>query len=84
MSTGLTIARNVDLQPTSPQRDAQDIPNALLARPEAALAHAAAHGQWSVNIGVYPMPRWKSVGIDDLDAFEYAQWLAQRHPEWAA
>ena len=34
---GQTIARIVDLQPTSPLRDAQDITNALLARPEAAL-----------------------------------------------
>lgn len=84
MSTGLTIARIVDLQPTSPQRDAQDITNALLARPEAALAHAAAHGLWSVNIGVHPMPRRKSVDIDHLDDFEYAHWLTQRHLEWAA
>jgi N-acylneuraminate cytidylyltransferase len=50
----------------------------------AALAHAADRGLWSVNIGVYPMPRWKSVDIDDLEDFEYAQWLAQRHPEWIA
>lgn len=34
---GQAIARIVDLQPTSPLRDAQDITNALLARPEAAL-----------------------------------------------
>ena len=45
----------------------------------AALAHAAEHGLWSVNVGVHVMPRWKSVDIDDLDDFEYAQWLAQRH-----
>lgn len=45
----------------------------------AALAHAAEHGLWRVNMGVYVMPRWKSVDIDDLDDFEYAQWLSQRH-----
>lgn len=137
---GQTITRIVDLQPTSPLRDAQDITHALQARPDAALtvsvreagdnpyfnlveqgadgwvhlckgsgntrrqdapavyalngsiyvwqraalSHAAEHGLWSVNIGVYPMPRWKSVDIDDADDFEYAQWLAQRHPEWTA
>jgi hypothetical protein len=25
------------------------------------------------------MPRWKSVDIDDLEDFEYAQWLHARH-----
>jgi N-acylneuraminate cytidylyltransferase len=50
-----------------------------------ALAHAAEHGMWSVNIGIYTMPRWKSVDIDDLEDFEYAEWLAQRHAtEWGA
>ena len=44
-----------------------------------ALAHAARHGLWSVRIAPYPMPRWKSVDIDDLEDFEYAQWLHARH-----
>ena len=43
------------------------------------VAHAAEHGLWSVNVGVHVMLRWKSVDIDDLDDFEYAQWLSQRH-----
>ena len=45
----------------------------------AALSHAALHGMWSVRIAPYPMPRWKSVDIDDLEDFEYAEWLAERH-----
>jgi N-acylneuraminate cytidylyltransferase len=45
----------------------------------AALAHAAIHGLWSVRIRAYLMPRWKSVDIDDLEDFEYAQWLHARH-----
>ncbi|WP_372658172.1 acylneuraminate cytidylyltransferase family protein [Hydrogenophaga sp.] len=45
----------------------------------AALAHAAEHGLWSVNMGVFEMPRWKSVDIDDLDDFEFAEWQALRH-----
>jgi CMP-N,N'-diacetyllegionaminic acid synthase len=44
-----------------------------------ALAHAAVQGLWSVRIARYDMPRWKSVDIDDLDDFEYAQWLQARH-----
>jgi CMP-N,N'-diacetyllegionaminic acid synthase len=132
---GQVIGRIVDLQPTSPLREPQDIADALQARPEAALtvsvreaddnpyfnlvepgpggwmqlskgaggtrrqdappvyalngsiyvwqraalAHAAEHGLWSVDMAVYRMPRWKSVDIDDLDDFEYAEWLAQRH-----
>ena len=44
-----------------------------------ALSHAAVHGLWSVDIGVYVMPRWKSVDIDDLEDFEYAEWLIARH-----
>jgi hypothetical protein len=27
------------------------------------------------------MPRWKSVDIDDLEDFEHALWLHQRHAE---
>lgn len=132
---GDRIARIVDLQPTSPLRDAADIAAALRARADAdlvvsvapsqdnpyfnlveagadgwmhlskgngsarrqdvsavyalngsiyvwqreALAHAAAHGMWSVKIATYVMPRWKSVDIDTLEDFELAQWLHARH-----
>lgn len=44
-----------------------------------ALAHAAIHGLWSVALAPYVMPRWKSVDIDTLEDFEYAQWLFGRH-----
>lgn len=44
----------------------------------AALARAALHGMWSVKAAVYVMPRWKSVDIDTLEDFEYAQWLHER------
>jgi N-acylneuraminate cytidylyltransferase len=45
----------------------------------AALAHAAVHGLWSVAVSPYVMPPWKSVDIDTLEDFEYAQWLYERH-----
>lgn len=45
----------------------------------AALAHAAIHGLWSVAVAPCVMPRWKSVDIDTLEDFEYAQWLYDRH-----
>ena len=45
----------------------------------AALARAADRGLWSVRVGAFVMPRWKSVDIDDLEDFEYAQWLHARH-----
>ena len=129
------IARIVDLQPTSPLREAQDITLALNACPDmpltvsvrqaqdnpyfnmvergadgqmalckghgstrrqdspdvyalngsiyvwqrAALAQAAVQGLWSVQLGVVEMPHWKSVDIDDLGDFEYAEWLYYRH-----
>jgi N-acylneuraminate cytidylyltransferase len=138
-SLGHVIARIVDLQPTSPLRQASDISAALAAHPQAplvvsvreaadnpyfnlveagadgwvhlskgqgntrrqdapamyalngsiyvwqrtALAHAAVHGLWSVDMGVCVMPRWRSVDIDDLEDFEYAQWLAARHKDAA-
>lgn len=44
-----------------------------------ALAHAAVHGLWSVTVAPYVMPRWKSVDIDTLEDFDYAQWLFDRH-----
>lgn len=45
----------------------------------AALTRAAEHGLWSVRVAPHPMPRWRSVDIDDLEDFEYAQWLYERH-----
>lgn len=131
---GESVARIVDLQPTSPLRDADDIAAALRTRPDAqlvvsvapatdnpyfnlveqggdgwvhlskgegsarrqdlppvyalngaiyvweraALAHAARQGMWSVKVAPYVMPRWKSVDIDTLEDFEYAQWLFER------
>jgi len=45
----------------------------------AALAHASAHGLWSVTVAPYVMPRWKSADIDTLEDFEYAHWLFDRH-----
>jgi N-acylneuraminate cytidylyltransferase len=44
-----------------------------------ALAQAAASRLWDVEHALYVMPRWKSVDIDDLDDFDYAQWLYARH-----
>ena len=134
-SQGESVARIVDLQPTSPLRESSDITAALQARPDAqlvvsvaeaadnpyftmvepsagglvhlskgngaarrqdvppvyalngsiyvwqraALAHAAVHGLWSVTVAPFVMPRWKSVDIDTLEDFEYAQWLYDRH-----
>jgi CMP-N,N'-diacetyllegionaminic acid synthase len=43
------------------------------------LAHAARHGLWSVRVAISPMARWRSVDIDDVDDFEYAEWLYARH-----
>ncbi|MBC5768393.1 acylneuraminate cytidylyltransferase family protein [Ramlibacter albus] len=132
---GETIARIVDLQPTSPLRDTADIELALQTRPDVdlvvsvaeahdnpyfnlvergadglvrlcagegnlrrqdapqvyalngsiyvwhrpALAKAAKQGMWSVRMAPYVMPRWKSVDIDTLDDFDYAEWLYVRH-----
>ena len=134
---GQRIARIVDLQPTSPLRETQDIMKALLACPDmpltvsvrqaqdnpyfnmverdadgdislckgsgktrrqdspavyalngsiyvwrrAALAQAALGGLWSVKLGVMEMSDWKSVDIDDLSDFEYAEWLYYRHKD---
>ncbi len=126
----------VDLQPTSPLREASDIAQALLCQPDtelvvsvspaadnpyfnlvepdsagwlrlskgdgstrrqdapavyalngslyvwqrAALRRSAGSGVlWGNRIAAYVMPRWKSVDIDDLDDFEYAEWLYIRH-----
>lgn len=132
-STGIAVARVVDLQPTSPLRTVADIQAALrvpgadlvasvcAARDNpyfnlveaqadgsvrlskgsgadrrqdlpavyalngaiyvwqrAALAHAAVHGLWSVRVAPYVMPPERSVDIDDLQDFEYAEWLHAR------
>lgn len=44
-----------------------------------ALKQASTEGLWSVKMGVYEMPAWRSVDIDNLEDFEYAQWLYNRH-----
>jgi len=63
----------------------QDLPRvyalngSIYAWQRGALSHAAAHGMWSVTVAPFVMPRWKSVDIDTLEDFEYAQWLYERH-----
>lgn len=43
------------------------------------LRDAAQQGLWSVpHIGIFVMPRERSVDIDDLEDFEYAEWLLSR------
>lgn len=44
----------------------------------AALARAARDGFWSVPARAYPMPRERSVDIDDRFDFELAEWLYRR------
>lgn len=44
----------------------------------AALPKAIAEGFWSVRARPYAMPRRRSIDIDGLEDFEYAQWLLQR------
>ncbi|MBN2692035.1 MAG: acylneuraminate cytidylyltransferase family protein [Burkholderiaceae bacterium] len=136
---GQTIARIVDLQPTSPLRapvdldgclaraDAPDAPGLVLtvfdsgfnpyfnlveqqpdgsvsiskggghtARQSAppvwalngsiyvwrreALAHAARHGLWSVNVAAHAMPPQRSVDIDTADDFALAEWRHNQQP----
>ena len=43
-----------------------------------ALPRAIEQGFWSVRVRAFPMPRERSVDIDDLADFEYAEWLLQR------
>lgn len=47
----------------------------------AALARAALDGLWSVRMAPYVMPRWRSVDIDDLEDFDYAQWLWRKNQD---
>ena len=42
------------------------------------LARAALHGFWSVSMRACPMPRRRSVDIDDADDFELAEWLFRK------
>lgn len=44
----------------------------------AALARAAREGFWAVPARPYVMPRARSVDIDDLDDFVWAEWLCHR------
>ena len=46
-----------------------------------ALQRAATQGFWSVKAIACPMPRERSVDIDDIFDFEFAQWLYLRHKE---
>ena len=73
LSKGQGTARRQDVPPV------HAVNGAIYVWQRAALAHAAVHGMWSVNAAVYVMPRWKSVDIDTLEDFEYAQWLHDRH-----
>ncbi len=72
LSKGQGTARRQDVPPV------YALNGSIYVWQRAALARAAAHGMWSVNAGVYVMPRWKSVDIDTLEDFEYAQWLHER------
>jgi N-acylneuraminate cytidylyltransferase len=45
-----------------------------------ALPRAIRDGFWSVRVTPFPMPRNRSVDIDDADDFDYAQWLLAREP----
>jgi CMP-N,N'-diacetyllegionaminic acid synthase len=43
-----------------------------------ALPRAIRDGFWSVCVKGFPMPRRRSVDIDDIEDFDYAQWLLAR------
>lgn len=46
-----------------------------------ALAHAARHGLWSVQVAAHVMPPQRSVDIDTADDFALAEWRhARQHP----
>ena len=49
-----------------------------------ALARAAVQGMWSVKIATSLMPRGRSVDIDTLEDFEYAEWLYGRRDSGGA
>jgi len=73
LSKGDGAARRQDVPP------AYALNGSIYAWQRAALAHASLHGLWSVTVAPYVMPRWKSVDIDTLEDFDYAQWLFGRH-----
>ena len=72
LSKGQGTARRQDVPPV------YALNGSIYVWQRAALARAAVHGMWSVKAAVYVMPRWKSVDIDTLEDFEYAQWLHDR------
>lgn len=73
LSKGLGNTRRQDAPP------AYALSGSIYVWQRQALAQAATQGLWSVQVGKYLMPRWKSVDIDDLEDFEYAEWLLHRH-----
>ena len=72
LSKGQGTARRQDVPPV------HALNGSIYVWRRAALAQAAVQGMWSVKAAVYVMPRWKSVDIDTLEDFEYAQWLHDR------
>jgi CMP-N,N'-diacetyllegionaminic acid synthase len=65
----------------------QDVPTAwglngsIYVWQRAALRQAADHGFWSVSMRPFPMPRERSIDIDDALDFAMAQWLLQRRED---
>ena len=72
LSKPATFARRQDAPPC------WGLNGAIYVWRRAALPRAIAEGFWSVRVKGYPMPRNRSVDIDDLEDFEWAEWLLAR------